>query len=101
VGALGDYKRSKEAQGRRVAMNYKKEPWRLVVGILSVLFIIFLWVKNDIVEIYTSAPRETLVPMLVTTVAVSLLKLACITGILVFVNWLIRKIKNKRENEGK
>lgn len=82
-------------------MNYKKEPWRLVVGILSVLFIIFLWVKNDIVEIYTSAPRETLVPMLVTTVAVSLLKLACITGILVFVNWLIRKIKNKRENEGK
>ena len=82
-------------------MNYKKEPWRLVVGILSVLFIVFLWVKNDIIEIYASAPKETLVPMLVTTVAVSLLKLACITGILVFVNWLIRKIKNKRENEGK
>jgi hypothetical protein len=82
-------------------MNYKKEPWRLVVGILSVLFIVFLWIKNDIIEIYTSAPKETLLPMLVTTVAVSLFKLACITGILVFVNWLIRKIKNKRENKGK
>jgi hypothetical protein len=82
-------------------MNYKKEPWRLVVGILSVLFIVFLWIKNDIIEIYTSAPKETLLPMLVTTVAVSLFKLACITGILVLVNWLIRKIKNKRENKGK
>ena len=30
----------------------KKEPWRVIVFIISMLFIAFMWVKNDVICIY-------------------------------------------------
>ena len=72
-------------------MNYKKESWRLAVGILSILFIVFTWIKNDIIEIYTNAPKEALIPMLVTTVVVALLKVALISGAIIVVKLTVKK----------
>ena len=76
-------------------MKPKKEPWRIVVGIISILFIIFMWVRKDILTIYTTMPKERIVPMIVTTVAVSLLKVAIITAAVLFVKWIIKKFKDK------
>ena len=28
----------------------KKEPWRVIVFIISMLFIAFMWVKNDVTQ---------------------------------------------------
>lgn len=36
----------------------KKEPWRIVVFIIAVLIIVFMWIKNDVVSIYTTMPKE-------------------------------------------
>ena len=52
----------------------KKEPWRIAVFILAVAFIVFMWTKKDIVEIYATIPSEQIAPLIVTTIAVSLLK---------------------------
>ena len=73
----------------------KKEPWRILVGIASLLFILFLWVKKDIAAIYTTVPQEQVVPLILTTVAVSCLKVAAMAGVLLLVKWLIGKIKRK------
>ena len=48
-----------------------KEPWRIIVGIASIAYIVFMWVKKDIVSIYTTMPQEQIVPLIATTVAVS------------------------------
>ena len=81
----------------------KTEPWRIVVGALSIAYIIFMWVKKDIVSIYATMPKEQIAPLLVTTILVSLLKVAAIAGILLLIKWIISKVKpkqNKEEEEG-
>lgn len=75
--------------------NWKKEPWRIAVGVISILFIVFMWVKKDIVAIYQTAPKEQLVPMLVTTVAVSLLKVGLIAGVVFLVKLILERILRK------
>lgn len=76
-------------------MKVKKEPWRIAVGVISVIFIIFMWIKNDIISIYTTMPKEQIVPLIATTVAVSVLKVAIITSVVLLVKWLIKKAKDK------
>ena len=75
--------------------NKKKEPWRIVVGIISIVFIVYMWVKKDIIAIYTTMPNEQVAPLIVTTIAVSLIKVAAITGGILLIKWIIRKFKNK------
>lgn len=76
-------------------MKVKKEPWRIAVGIISVIFIIFMWIKNDIISIYTTMPKEQIAPLIATTVAVSVLKVAIITAVVLLVKWIIKKVKDK------
>ena len=73
----------------------KREPWRIVAFIVAVLFIIFMWVKKDVAAIYTTTPAEQVVPMLVTTIAVTLIKVAAITGGLLLIKWIVGKIRKK------
>ncbi len=72
----------------------KREPWRIVVFIVSVLFIAFMWIKNDIVSIYTTMPKEQIVPLIAVTVAVSLVKVAVIAGGILLLKKVISKKKN-------
>ena len=60
--------------------NKKKEPWRIIVGILAIAFIVYMWVEKDIMTIYTTMPKEQVAPLIATTIAASLIKVAAITG---------------------
>ena len=73
----------------------KKEPWRIAVGILAIAFIVYMWVEKDIITIYTTMPREQVTPVIVTTIAVSLIKVAAIAGGILLIKWIISKFKNK------
>ena len=73
----------------------KKEPWRIIVGIIAIGYIIFMWVKKDIVSIYTTMPQEEIIPLIVTTMAVSFIKVAVLTGGILLVKFGISKIRIK------
>ena len=75
--------------------NKKKEPWRIIVFIIAVLFIVFMWVKNDVVSIYTTMPKEQVVPLIATTILVSLIKIAAIAGVVLLIKWIVGKINKK------
>ena len=75
--------------------NKKKEPWRIIVFIIAALYIAFIWVKKDIVTIYTTMPTDQIVPLIATTIVVSLIKVAAIAGGILLIKWIINKIKNK------
>ena len=49
--------------------------------------------KKDITAIYESMPAEQIVPMIATTVAVSVLKVLAIAGVILAVKWVVGKIK--------
>ena len=69
-----------------------REPWRIVVAVISVAYIIFMWVKKDIMASYATMPAEQVLPMIVTTVAVSLLKVAALAAVILVVKWFVGKI---------
>ena len=77
--------------------NHKKkiEPWRIIVFVISVAFIIFIWTRKDIDNIYATMPTEQIFPLVVTTIAVSLLKITVIAGVVLLVKWIVGKIKKK------
>ena len=77
----------------------KKEPWRIVAGIAAIVYIVFLWVKKDIAGIYSSLAPEQLTPLLVTTLAVSLAKVAAITGGILLLKWILKKIRERNDHD--
>ena len=65
-------------------MNNKIEPYRLIVGGISILFIIVMWVIKDVGNIYVTLPKEELIPVVITSICVTLLKVAFIAiGVIV------------------
>ena len=71
----------------------KNAPWRWVVGILAIGYILWMWVKKDVLSIYAGLPAEQAMPLIVTTVAVSLLKTAALAGLILLGKWLLGKRK--------
>ncbi len=77
-------------------MKRKKiEPWRIAVFVIAVVFILFTWVRKDIANIYKTMPQDQIAPIVVTTIAVSLLKIAAIAGAVFLLKWIIEKVKKK------
>ena len=70
----------------------KKEPWRIVVALISVAYIIYMWVEKDIVAIYSDMPAEQALPLAVTTVVVSLAKVAALAVGILLIKWIVGKI---------
>lgn len=73
----------------------KKEPWRIIVGILAIIYIVYMWIKKDIITIYTTMPEEQVIPLITTTIVVSLIKVITITGGILLIKWIISKTKKK------
>lgn len=71
----------------------KKEPWRIVVAIISIVFIIYMWVEKDIASIYSSLPAEQALPLVVTTVVVSLVKVGLMAAGIFLIKWIVGKFK--------
>ena len=75
--------------------NGKKEPWRIVAFIAALGFILYNFISKDITSIYKAMPSEQIIPLVATTVVVSLLKVVAIAGTILLIKWIITKIKNK------
>ena len=71
----------------------KKEPWRILVGVLAIGWIVYMWVEKDIAAIYASMPPEQILPLVVTNAAVTLLKVIGIAAVILLAKWLAGKLK--------
>ena len=72
--------------------NTPKEPWRIVVFVIAIAFIAFMWISKDISAINEDMQKEEALPLIITTVAVSLLKVAAIALVCVLIKWILDKL---------
>lgn len=79
-------------------INKKNAPWRIIIGIISILFIAFMWIQKDIISIYSSFPKAQLVPLVVTSLAVMVVKTAVLAAAILPLKWFVGKIRNKNKN---
>ena len=75
--------------------NKKKEPWRIIACIISIIFIVYMWIEKDITSIYATMPKEEAIPLIITTILVSLAKVTIIAGGILLIKWVGGKIKKK------
>ena len=54
-----------------------------------------MWAKKDIVSIYSTTPKEQLLPLIATTLAVSLIKVLMLAGAILLVKWITGKFRKK------
>lgn len=73
----------------------KREPWRIIVGVAAIAFIVYTWVEKDVAATYASLPQEQLLPMIMTTAAVTLLKIALMAGGILLIKWIVGRIRKK------
>ena len=71
----------------------KKEPWRIGAFFAGAAAIVWMFAKKGITITLATLPREQALPMIVTTVAVSLLKVALLAGVLLLAKWLLGKLR--------
>ena len=71
----------------------KKELWRYLAFGLSVAYIFFMWVRKDIGDVWSTMPAEQLLPMALTSVAVTVIKVVLIAGGVFLLKWILSKLK--------
>ena len=71
----------------------KKELWRYLVFGLSVAYIIYMWVSKSIGDTWASMPADQLLPMAVTSAAVTAVKVLLIAGGVLLLKWILSKLK--------
>ena len=73
--------------------NKKKNvPWKWIAGALSLGFIVVLWVRKDLLAVCSSIPKEELLPVLASSVAVTLMKATLLVGVICLFRWIGGKI---------
>lgn len=66
-----------------------------MVGVLSIVFIVWMWAKKDIATIYSTMPKEQIVPLIATSVAVTLIKAVLLAAAVLLIKWIAGKFKKK------
>lgn len=72
---------------------HKREPWRIILGVLAIAFIVYMWAKKDIAAAYSTLPPEQLLPVIVTTIGVTLVKIGAMAGGILLLRWIIGKTR--------
>ena len=74
----------------------KKEPWRLLVGIIAIAYIVYTWVEKDIFSSLTAVSGDQALPMAATSMAVTFVKVAVMAAIIFVLKWFTGKGKSKK-----
>ena len=73
----------------------ERKPRRIAVAVLSVIVIAIMWIKKDVLGLWSGISSEDLLPMLATNAVVIIVRIAVLAGIVYLVKMLFAKIKKK------
>lgn len=75
--------------------SIERKPRRIAVAVLSVIVIAIMWIKKDVLGLWSNISSEDILPLLATNAVVIILKIAILAGIIYLVRKLAAKIKKK------
>ena len=76
--------------------NKIPKPLRIAMFLAAVVWIVTMWVKKDIAATLAAVPAAAALPMIVTSLAVTLVKVALMAGGIMLIKWLFGKIGGGR-----
>lgn len=73
----------------------ERKPRRIAAAVLSVIVIAIMWIKKDVLGLWSGISSEDLLPMLATNAVVMIVKIAVLAGIVYLVKMLFANIRKK------
>lgn len=64
------------------------KPVRIVMFAAAVIWIVAMWVKKDLTATLAGVPAESAIPMIITSLAVTLVKVALLTAAILLFKWI-------------
>ena len=77
--------------------SIERKPRRIAVAVLSVIVIAIMWIKKDVLGLWSNLSSEDLLPLLATNAVVIIIRIAILVGIIYLVRKLAAKIKSKKD----
>ena len=76
--------------------SIERKPRRIAVAVLSMIVIAIMWIKKDVLGLWSNLSSEDLLPLLATNAVVIIVRIAILAGIVYLVKMLLAKIRNKK-----
>ena len=76
--------------------SIERKPRRIAVAVLSMIVIAIMWIKKDVLGLWSNISSEDLLPMLATNAVVIIVRIALFVGIIYLIRKLAAKIRNKK-----
>ena len=73
------------------------KPVRLVLFTVGVIWIAAMWAKKDIAATLATVPAEAAIPMIITSLAITLLKVALYAAVILLIKWLAGKLGGRKK----
>ena len=77
--------------------SIERKPRRIVVAVLSVIVIAIMWIKKDVLSLWSGISGEDILPLLMTNGIVMLAKIALLAGGIYVIKIIAAKIMNKNK----
>ena len=75
----------------------ERKPRRIAVAVLSVIVIAIMWIKKDVLGLWSGFSSEDILPLLATNAVVIIARIVILAGIIYLIRKLAAKIKNKKD----
>ena len=76
--------------------SIERKPRRIAIGALSIIVIAIMWIKKDVLGLWSNISSEDLLPLLATNAVVIIVRIAILAGIIYLIRKLAAKIRNKK-----
>ena len=76
--------------------SIERKPRRIAIGVLSIIVIAIMWIKKDVLGLWSNISSEDLLPLLATNAVVIIVRIAILAGIIYLIRKLAAKIRNKK-----
>ena len=77
--------------------SIERKPRRIAIAVLSVIVIAIMWIKKDVLGLWSGPSSEDILPLLTTNAVVMIVRIAVLAGIIYLVKKLAAKIKSKKD----
>lgn len=73
------------------------KPVRIVMFAVGIIWIAAMWAKKDIAATLAAVPAEAAIPVIVTSMVITILKVALYAAVIWLIKWLVGKLGGRKK----
>ena len=76
--------------------SIERKPRRIAIGVLSIIVIAIMWIKKDVLGLWSNLSSEDILPLLATNAVVIIIRIAILAAIVYAIKTLLKKSKSNK-----